>query len=150
MAYSAEIWAELRAAYESGKYGSIRQLHAEFSKKQGKNSKKVPSLKQLTIISTKEKWQKAELKEQVERDMRQEVLDSLRKQGIDTDRYVKELTELLSSDKLYAKKEALKMLSDVWGVDAPKRVANADGGNLPDNNTVIILPSNGFEAQQQQ
>ena len=152
MSYPAETWAELKVAYESGKYGSIRQLYTELCKNQEKSTKchtkKYPSIEQLTAKASIEKWQKAELKAQLERDMRQEVLESLRKGGIDTNRYVKELSVLLESDTAYAKKEALKMLSDVWGLDSPKRVANADGGNLPAQNTVVILPANGFEARQ--
>lgn len=143
MAYSAETWAELRAAYESGKYGSIRQLHAEFSKKKGKNRKTIPGIKQLTLKSTAERWQKAANEPKIIEAQHQKYLRMAAEIGM-TDKWILEKIHEMVNDKA-DRNNGLQRLYDITGIRAPHKIAKTDGEGNDVAEVIMVVPANGFE-----
>jgi len=89
MAIAPKIWAELRAAYESGAYKSVEQLHTEFNKKLLKNC---PSLQRIREKCAEEKWSKKACFKEMFR-------ESFEKAGITTDHIVGKVNTLLNAKK---------------------------------------------------
>lgn len=67
MAYPEQLYAKIRAEYESGKYGSIEQLHENLRKKYDD----FPSVDCLKVKCTSEQWERGKLKETIQEKYRQ-------------------------------------------------------------------------------
>ena len=142
MAYPATVWAALKAAYESGEYGSVAELAKcpKLAKKYGK----LPKSDAIEVRLTKEGWKKASLAPAIEALTRENLIKALADRGINTTKVAKKIDEQLSAVKTVidssgeanttpdntAVDKAITQTAKIVGLYAPTQVENVTPAKL--------------------
>jgi hypothetical protein len=111
MAYSKELWEEIKAEYESGQYESLDKAYAAFEKKKGvkrtkvgkfyKNSTKIPTLESVRFRAKMDKWDKYRYEDAIEARQANSAIERFAKVGLvpeEVARYIAGGVRLASED----------------------------------------------------
>ena len=143
--YSAEEWAKWRAAYESGKFASIRELRKYYVNLK----EKIPSFASLNIKCYKEGWQKDLHKEELIEAQAAKFIRLAGEMGFGEKQLVEELVRCIQNPYSEYKSIGIKHFLDITGFRAPTKIAKTDGeGTDVENDTIFIIPANGFEPRE--
>lgn len=137
--YPIELWAEIRAVYEAGKYRSLEDLLGDYRKQ----NKSCPSIDALYWKCAREGWIKGEFAPELKEAMHEKFMRIAREHGFDESKIVESCLEMIK-DKA-DRNNGLQRLYDITGVRAPHKIARTDGEGNNVSEVIMLVPSNGFE-----
>lgn len=141
--YSAETWADVKSAYESGQYKSIDDIYESY-KSEGKT---VPTRQCMATRCARDKWAKDKLKPQIAEAMQDKFRRLAAEIGLGDKEIVQYMFRMVE-DPQY-RNHGLQRLMDVTGIKAPLKVAktDSDGADVIAD-TIFVIPANGFEPKK--
>ena len=143
--YTTEEWAKWQAAYESGKFASIEALHNHYSNLK----EKIPSIPSLKIRCSKDRWDKGLHKEELLEAQASKFIRLAGEMGFGEKQLVEELVRCIQNPYSEYKSIGIKHFLDITGFRAPTKIAKTDGeGTDVENDTIFIIPANGFEPRE--
>lgn len=144
--YPKEVWERVRTDYEAGKYKSVLELYTSYT-----NAGLVcPSEQRIKMRSAKEHWteHREKIAEEVREATHEKYLRIARERGFGDEEIIQGLINMMKAKDASERNNGYQRFYDITGIKAPHKVARTDttGDDVPDR--VVILPSNGFEAQR--
>lgn len=143
--YNTKDYAIIRAMYESGEFRSLKAVQ-EHCKKAWK--KKPPSMSTLEKMADREGWKKTAHKEDVQEVQHEKFKRLFEEVGLTEKVLVKSIHEMITSDTMYVRDKGIQRYIELTGTRAPQKTAITDDQGKSIENTIFVVPANGFEPTQ--
>ena len=139
--YTAEEWQSVKVAYESGEYTGFRDIYASYTK----TGKKCPTIQAMKQKSVQQKWFKGEKAPEIAEAMHEKYLRIARNIGLTDDFLLEKIKGMIESVDSSEKNNGIQRFYDISGIKAPHKIARTDDDGNAVNETLIVVPANGFE-----